>query len=220
MALGWNQFSVGRKSPCLLLLVQSLSQVQLFVSDSMDCSMPGFPVFHYLPEFAQTHVLWIDDAIQPSHPLSSPSPPAFNLSQHQGLFQWVSSSYQVAKYWSFSFSISPSSEYSGLMSLRIDWFDLLAVQGTLSQESFPTPQFENINCVALSLLYGPTLTSVLGKPELWLYGLRPYTVSNEWLVLQINTTVWILQAACKGYWRRFWIGMWVMGQKQKKKERQ
>ena len=164
MALGWNQFSVGRKSPCLLLLVQSLSQVQLFVSDSMDCSMPGFPVFHYLPEFAQTHVLWIDDAIQSSHPLSSPSPPAFNLSQHQGLFQWVSSSYQVAKYWSFSFSISPSNEYSGLMSLRIDWFDLLAVQGTLSQESFPTPQFENINCVALSLLYGPTVTSVLGKP--------------------------------------------------------
>ena len=163
MALGWNQFSVGRKSPCLLL-VQSLSQVQLFVSDSMDCSMPGFPVFHYLPEFAQTHVLWIDDAIQSSHPLSSPSPPAFNLSQHQGLFQWVSSSYQVAKYWSFSFSISPSNEYSGLMSLRIDWFDLLAVQGTLSQESFPTPQFENINCVALSLLYGPTVTSVLGKP--------------------------------------------------------
>ena len=63
----------------------------------MDCSMPGFPVHHQLPELAQTLVHLADDAIQPSHPLSSPSPPAFNLSQHQGLFQGVSSSYQVAK---------------------------------------------------------------------------------------------------------------------------
>ena len=71
------------------------------------------------------------DAIQPFHPLSSPSPPALNLSQHQGLFKWVSSSHQVAKVWSFSFSISPSSEHSGLISFRMDWLDLLAVQGTL-----------------------------------------------------------------------------------------
>ena len=80
------------------------------------------------------------DAIQPSHPLSSPSPPIFNLSQHQGLFQWVGSWHQVAKYWSFSFSISPSNEYSGLISFRVDWFDLLAVQGTLGFS--PTPQSE------------------------------------------------------------------------------
>ena len=73
----------------------------------------------------------INDAIQPSHPLSSPSPPAFNLSQHQGLFQGVSSSHQVAKNWSFSFGISPSNEYSGLIFFRVDWLDLLAVQGTL-----------------------------------------------------------------------------------------
>ena len=65
--------------------------------DPMDCSTPGFPVLHYLPEFAQTHVHWVSDAIQPSHPLSSPSLPAFSLSQPHGLFQWVSSSYQVAK---------------------------------------------------------------------------------------------------------------------------
>ena len=70
-------------------------------------------------------------AIQPSHPLSSPSPPAFNLSQHQGLFKWVSSRHQLAKYWSFSFNISPSSEYSGLKSFRMYWLDVLAVQGTL-----------------------------------------------------------------------------------------
>ena len=95
----------------------------------MDCSTPGFPVLHYLPEFAQTHVHWVDDAIQPSHPLSPPSPPALNLSQHQGLFQWVGSCIRWLKYWSFS--INPFSEYSGLIFFRIDWFDLLAVQGTL-----------------------------------------------------------------------------------------
>ena len=89
----------------------------------------GFPVHHQLREFAQTHVHWVGDAIQQSCPLSSPSP-AFNLSEHQGLFQWISSSHQVAKYWNFSFSISPSNEYSGLISFRIDWLDLLAVQGT------------------------------------------------------------------------------------------
>ena len=75
---------------------------------------------------------WVGDAIQPSHPLSSPSPPTFNLSQHQGLFQWVSSLHQVPKDWSFSFSISPFNEYSGLISSSmVDWLELLAVQGTL-----------------------------------------------------------------------------------------
>ena len=97
----------------------------------MNQSMPGHPVHHQLPQVTQTHVHRVGDAIQPSHPLSSPSPPTFNLSQHQGPFKWVSSSHQVAKYWDFCFSISPSSEYSGLISFRIGWFDLLAVQGTL-----------------------------------------------------------------------------------------
>ena len=97
----------------------------------MDCSTPGLPVLHQLLEFAQTHVHWVGDAIQPSHPLLLPSPPAFNLSQHQGHFQRVSSSHQVTKYSSFSFSISPSNEYSGLISFRMDWLDLLTVQGTL-----------------------------------------------------------------------------------------
>ena len=97
----------------------------------MDCSTPGFPVHHQLPELAQTHVHEVSDAIQPSHPLSSSSPPAFNLSQH-----WVFSNESVLcirrpKYWSFSFSISPSNEYSGLISFRMDWLNLLVVQGTL-----------------------------------------------------------------------------------------
>ena len=83
------------------------------------------------PSLSWSLLCWVSDAIQPSHPLSFPSPPAFHLSQPQCVFQWVSSSCQVAKYWGFGFSISSSSEYSGLTSFRIDWFDLFAVQGTL-----------------------------------------------------------------------------------------
>ena len=79
----------------------SVAQSCLTLCDSIGCSVPGFPVHHQLPEFTQTHVLWVNDAIHTSHPLSSPSPPAFNLSQHQGLFQWVSSSHQVAKVLAF-----------------------------------------------------------------------------------------------------------------------
>ena len=107
----------------------SVSQLYLTLCDPMDCSRPGFPVLHHLPELAQTHVRWVSDAVQPSSPLSSPSPPAFNF--HQGLFYWVSSLHQMSKYWSFSFIISPSNEYSGLISFRIHWLYLLAAQGTL-----------------------------------------------------------------------------------------
>ena len=95
----------------------------------MDCSTPGLAVLHHLPELAQIYVHSVGDAIQPSHPLASPSPPTFNLSQHQDLFQCVS--IRWPKYWSFSFSISPSNEYSGLIFFRFSWLDLLAVQGTL-----------------------------------------------------------------------------------------
>ena len=102
----------------------------------MDCTMPGHPVHHQLPEFTQTHIHWVGDAIQPSHALSSPSPLTYNLSQHQGLLQWVSSLHQVAKVWSFSFNISPSNEHSGLISFRMDWLDLLAVQGVPKARSF------------------------------------------------------------------------------------
>ena len=93
----------------------------------MDCSMPGYPVLNYLPEFAQTHVYWVSDAIQPSHSLPPPSPSDLNLSQPQGLWQWVGSSYHVAK--ELGFSISPSNEYPWLISFIIDLFDLLAAQG-------------------------------------------------------------------------------------------
>ena len=98
----------------------------LTLCDPMDYSTPGFPVHHQLPELTQTHVHWVGDAIQPSPPLSSPSFPAFSLSQRQALFQWVSSSHQMAKVLEFQLQ----HEYSGLVSFRMDLLDLLAVQGT------------------------------------------------------------------------------------------
>ena len=97
----------------------------------MNRSTPGLPVHHQLLEFTQTHVHQVRDAIQPSHPLLSPSPPAPNPSQHQGLFQWVNSPMRWPKYWNFRFSISSSNEHPGLVSFRVDCLDLLAVQGTL-----------------------------------------------------------------------------------------
>ena len=97
----------------------------------MNYSMPGLPVHHQLPDFTQTHVHRVGDAIQPSHPLSSPSPPAPSPSQHQGFSNESTLRIRWPKYWSFSFSISPSNEHPGLSSFRMDWLDLLAVQGTL-----------------------------------------------------------------------------------------
>ena len=108
----------------------SVTQWCLTLCDPMDFSTPGFPVHHQLPDFTQTHIHWVCDAIQLSQPLSSFSP-AFNLSQHQGLFKWVSSSHQVAKVLEFQLQINPSNEYSGLISFRMDWLDLFAVERTL-----------------------------------------------------------------------------------------
>ena len=97
----------------------------------MNRSMLGLPVHHQFMESIQTYVLWVGDALQPSHPLLFPSPPALNLSQNQGLFQWVSSSHQVDKVLEFQLQLSPSNEHTGLISFRMDWLDLLVVQGTL-----------------------------------------------------------------------------------------
>ena len=124
----------------------------------MDHSTPGLPVHRQLLEFTQTHVHWVTDVIQPSHllhplvllPSIFPSIRVFSK-QLVLCIRWP-------QYWSFSFRISPSSENSGLISFKIDWFDLLAVQGTL--QSSPAPQLESISCLVLSFLYGPTLTSI------------------------------------------------------------
>ena len=115
------------------LLSQSVSSVTescQILCDPMNRSMPGLPVHHQLPESIQTHAHRVGDAIQPSHPLPSPSPPAPNPSQHQGLSNESTLRMSWPKYWSFSFSISSSNEYAGLICFRMDWLDLLAVQGT------------------------------------------------------------------------------------------
>ena len=127
--------------------------------------MPVLPVHHQLPEFAQTHVHWVGDAIQPSHPLSSPSPPAPNPSQHQGhqgLFQWGNSSHEVAEVLEFQLQHQSFSEYSDLISFRMDWLDGRSPWASLrdAQESSPTPQLESINSFALSFLYSPALMSI------------------------------------------------------------
>ena len=108
-----------------MLSVSSATQSCPTLCDPMECSMPGFPVHHQLLELTQTHDHLVGDAIQQSHPLSSTFPPTLNLSEYQDLFKWVSSPHQVCKCWSFSFSIRPFNEYSGLMSFRMDWLDIL-----------------------------------------------------------------------------------------------
>ena len=109
----------------------SVTQSRPTLCDPMDCSMTGLLVHHQLLEPTQPHVRWVSDAIQPSHPLLSPSSPGFNLSQHRVFSNESLLHIRWPKYWSFSFSISPSNGYSGLISSRMDWLDLLAVQGTL-----------------------------------------------------------------------------------------
>ena len=136
----------------------SVTQSYPTLCDPMDCSMPGLPVLHHLPELAQTHVYWVGDAIQPSHPLSPPSPPAFNLSSIRVFSNDSVLHIRWPKYWSFSFSISPSIEYSGLISFRMDWLDLLAVQGTL--KSLLQHHSSKASTPVLSFLNSPTLTSI------------------------------------------------------------
>ena len=143
----------------------SVTQLCLTLCDPMNSSTPGLPVHHHLPEFTQTHVHQVRDAIQPSHPLSSPSPPAPNPSQHHSLFQWVNSSHEVAKVLEFqlyhhSFQRTPRADLlqNGLIGSPCSPRD--------SQESSPTPQFKSINSLTLSFLHRNSHihTWPLGKP--------------------------------------------------------
>ena len=135
----------------------SVAQSCPTLCNPMNRRTPGLPVHHQLPEFTQTHIHWVGNAIQPSHPLSSPSPPVPIPSQHQGLFQ-STLRMRWSKYWSFSFSISPSNEHPGLISIRMDWLDLLAVQGTL--KSLLQQHSSKASSPVLSFLHSPTLTSI------------------------------------------------------------
>ena len=135
----------------------------------MDYSMPGLPVHHWLPELAQTHIHQVSDTVQPSHPLSAPSPPAFSLSQHQGLFKWVSSSHQVAKVLELQLQ-----HQSFQWIFRTDFLLDLMVWSPCSPRDFqssPTPQFKSINSSTLSFLLWSSShihTWLLEKPYLWL----------------------------------------------------
>ena len=150
--------------------VQSLSCVWLFC-DPMNRSTPVLPVHHQLPEFSQTHIHRVSDAIQTSHPLASPSPPAPNPSQHHSLFQWVNFFHEVAKVLEFSFSIIPSKEIPGLISFRMDWLDLLAVQGTLNSLLQLTVQKHQLFCAQPSSQSNSHIhTWPLEKSQPWLDG--------------------------------------------------
>ena len=125
----------------------------------MNCSTPGFPDLHCVLEFSQAYVHWVGYVIQPSHSLLSPSLLALNLSQHQVFFNELALRIRWPKYWSFSFSISPSNEHPGLISFRMDWLDLLAVQGTLSV-------FSSINsCSAFFMVHLSHLYMTIGKTK-------------------------------------------------------
>ena len=131
--------------------VQPLSRVRL--CDPMDCSMPGLPVHHQPPEFTQTHVHWVSDAIKPSQPLSCPSPPAFNLPYDQGLFKWVSSSHQAAKVLEFQLQHKSFQWIFRLIPFRMDWLDVFAVQGTLkSLLQHPSSKASILQCSAFFIV--------------------------------------------------------------------
>ena len=125
----------------------------------MNHSTPGLPVHHQFLELTQTHIHRVRDAIQPSHPLLSPSPPAPKPSQHQSFSNESTLHMRWPKYWSFIFSIIASKEIPGLISFRMDWLGSPCSPRD-SQESSPTPQFKSINSSVLSLLHSPTLTSI------------------------------------------------------------
>ena len=145
----------------------------------MHCSMPGFPVLHHLLEFSQTHVCWVSDAIQPSHPLSSPSPPALDLSQHQRLFQWVSSMHQVARVLEFQLQ-----HQSFQWIFRVDFPYNCLVWSPCSprdsQEPFPAPQFKSINSLVLTQ---PSLYMTTSKTV----SLTIWTFVAKWYLWLFNT---------------------------------
>ena len=156
LKLSYASVSITKKK---LIQLSSVAQSCPTLSDTMNRSTQGLPVHHHLPEFTQTHVHRAGDAIQPYHPLSSPSPPAPNPFQHQSLFQWVNSSHEVAKVLEFQLK-----HHSFQRTSRADLLQNELVGSPCSprdsQESSPTPQVKSINSLALSFLHSPTLTSI------------------------------------------------------------
>ena len=179
----------------------SVAQSCLTLCNPMNRSTPGLPVHHQLPESIQTHVLWVGDAIQPSHPLSSPSPPALNLSQHQGVFKWVSSLHQEFQLQHQSFQWTPRIDFlqDGLVGSPCSPRD--------SQESSLTPQFKSIHFSALSFLYSPTFTSIHISSSSYLFlvvlGLHCCTRNFSSCVSWSYVYLW-----CTGFWLQ-WVAFLV-----------
>ena len=155
----------------------------------MDCSTPGFAVHHQLPEFTQTHIHWAGDTIQPSHPLSAPSPPAFNISQHQGLFQWVSSSHQVAKVLEFQLQ-HQSFQMNIQDQLPLGWTGWISLQSKGLSRVFSNTKVQKHQFFStqLSLQSNSHIhTRLLEKPYLWLD--RPL-LAKEYLCFLICCLGW------------------------------
>ena len=170
----------------------------------MNCSTPGLPVLHQLPEFTQTHVHRVSDAIQPSHPLSSPSPPAPNPSQQQSFFEWVKLRMRWPKYCSFSFSIISSKENPGLISFRIDWLDLLEVQRILqSLLQYYSSKVSILQCSAFFTvqLSHPYMTT--GKT----IALTRWTFVGKVMSLLFN----MLSRLVITFLPRYWSASWICG---------
>ena len=168
-----------------------------------DYSTPGFFVLHQLPELAQTHILWVGDAIQPSHPLLSPSPPTLNLSQHQGLFQWACSSHEVAKVLEFQLQ-HQSFQWIFKADFLYNWLVWSPCSPRGSQVSSPTPQFKSINSLVLNFLCGSTLTSIHDHRKH--YSLDYADLCQQVMPLLFNTLSWI-------FWKRWayqttWPASW------------
>ena len=160
LSLVFNLTTVWHLARYLIsLCFSSVAQSCLTLCDPTDRSMPGLTVHHRRPEFMHTHVHWVSDAIQPSHPLSSPYPPVFNHSQHQGLFKWVSSSLQVAKVLELQLH-HQSFQWIFKTDLLLDRLVGSPWSPRDSQESSQTPQFKIISSSVLTFLYSPTLTSI------------------------------------------------------------
>ena len=163
--------------------VHSVVQSCPTLCDAKDCHTPGLPVHHQLPEPTQTHVHWVSDAIQPSYPLSSHSPPALNLSQHDGLLNESAFRIRWPKYWSSSFNNSPSKEHPGLISFRMDWLDLLEVQRTL--RSLPQQHSSKASILQCSAFFMvqlsyPHMTTGKTKALTQLWRILPHNYEIEW----------------------------------------
>ena len=170
--------------------LQSLSRVWL--CDPMNRSTAGLPVHHQHLKFTQTHVHWVGDAIQPSHPLLFPSPPALNLPQHQGLSSESILLIRWPKYWNFGFNISPTNEHPELISFRMDWLDLLAVQGTLkSLLQCCSSKASILQCSAFFRVWLSHPYMTTGKPPLWLWN-RVLSVSSPFILEAVTIHRWVL----------------------------